>query len=246
MSIVVDQPRPHVMRIRLDAPEVGNAISQAMAVELEEAVIRCGADPEFRVLVFTGTDPAFCAGVDLRDISAGRRVSLHFLDLLAAFPKPIIGAINGVAATGGFELALACHLRVGSPASVFVDRHAQLGLVAGGDMPVRLSRLIGMGNALEISLTGRQVGSAEAFEKGLLTQVVEPDQLEATTLDLAETMATVDGRLSRLIVGLFREHGDLTVAETLKAERAVADEWRDLGARSGALESYRALQQRTA
>src|ERR1700677_1071438 len=143
MSVVVDQPRPHVMRIRLDAPEVRNAISQAMAIEIEEAVTRCGTDPEFKVLVFTGTDPAFCAGVDLRDISAGRRVSMHFFDILATFPKPIIGAINGVGATGGFELALACHLRVGSPSSAFVDRHAQLGMVAGGGMSVRLSRLVG-------------------------------------------------------------------------------------------------------
>jgi enoyl-CoA hydratase len=233
------------MRIRLDAPAVRNAISQAMALEIEAAVIKCGADPDFKVLVFTGTDPAFCAGVDLRDISAGRRVSMHFFDVLADFPKPIIGAINGVAATGGFELALACHLRVGSPASVFVDRHAQLGMVAGGGMSVRLSRLIGMGNALEISLTGRKVGSAEALEKGLLNQVVEHDQLEMTTLDLAETMATVDGELSRLIVGLYRENGDLTLAEALKAERAVADEWRDRRDRSGALGTFKALKERT-
>jgi enoyl-CoA hydratase len=227
MSVVVEQPRPHVMRIRLHAPEVRNAISQAMAVEIEEAVTRCAVDPEFRVLVFTGTDPAFCAGVDLRDISAGRRVSMHFFDILADFPKPIIGAINGVAATGGFELALACHLRIGSPSSVFVDRHAQLGMVAGGGMSVRLSRLVGMGN-----------------EKGLLNHVVEHEQLEATTLELAETMATVDGELSRLIVGLYRENGELPLAEALKAERAAADEWRDRRDRSGALDRFKALKER--
>jgi enoyl-CoA hydratase len=245
MSVVVDQPRPHVMRIRLDAPEVRNAISQAMAVDIEAAVTQCGTDPACKVLVITGTDPAFCAGVDLRDISAGRRVSMHFFDILADFPKPIIGAINGVAATGGFELALACHLRVGSPSSMFVDRHAQLGMVAGGGMSVRLSRLIGMGNALEISLTGRKVGSAEAFEKGLLNHVVEHEQLEGATLDLAETMATVDGELSRLIVGLYRENGDLSLAEALKAERAVADEWRDRRDRSGALQNFKALKERS-
>jgi enoyl-CoA hydratase len=231
------------MRIRLHAPEVRNAISQAMAVEIEEAVTRCGADPECKVLVITGTDPAFCAGVDLRDISAGRQVSMHFFDVLADFPKPIIGAINGVAATGGFELALACHLRIGSPSSMFVDRHAQLGMVAGGGMSVRLSRLVGMGNALEISLTGRKVGSAEAFEKGLLNHVVDHEQLEETTLDLAQTMATVDGELSRLIVGLYRENGELPMAEALKAERAAADEWRDHRDRSGALQNFKALKE---
>jgi enoyl-CoA hydratase len=244
MSVVVDQPRPHVMRIRLDAPEVRNAISQAMAVEIEEAVTRCGSDPDCKVLVITGTGPAFCAGVDLRDISAGRRVSMHFFDVLADFPKPVIGAINGVAATGGFELALACHLRIGSPSAVFVDRHAQLGMMAGGGMSVRLSRLVGMGNALEISLTGRKVGSAEALEKGLLNQVVDHEQLEGTTLDLADSMATVDGELSRLIVGLYRKNSEIPTSEALKAERAVADEWRDRRDRSGALQNFKALKER--
>jgi enoyl-CoA hydratase len=245
MSVLVDQPRASVMRIRLDAPEVRNAISQAMAVELEEAITQCRMDPEFKVLVLTGTDPAFCAGVDLRDISAGRRVSMHFFDVLADYPKPIIGAINGVAATGGFELALACHLRIGSPSSVFVDRHAQLGMVAGGGMSVRLSRLVGMGNALEISLTGRKVGSDEAFEKGLLNHIVEHALLEETALNLADTMATVDGELSRLILGLYRENGELPFAEALKAERVAADEWRDRRDRSGALENFKALKERS-
>jgi enoyl-CoA hydratase len=245
MSVLVDQPRANVMRIRLDAPEVRNAISQAMAVELEEAITQCRMDPEFKVLVLTGTDPAFCAGVDLRDISAGRRVSMRFFDVLADYPKPIIGAINGVAATGGFELALACHLRIGSPASVFVDRHAQLGMAAGGGMSVRLSRLVGMGNALEISLTGRKVLSAEAFEKGLLNHVVDHTLLDETALDLAETMAHVDGELSRLILGLYQENSELPFAEALKAERVVADEWRDRRDRADALDNFKALKERS-
>ena len=243
MSVVVDEPRTHVMRIRLDEPRVRNAISQLMALELEEAIARCSADRDLKVLVITGADPAFCSGVDLRDISAGRRVSMRFFDLLAEFNKPIIGAINGVAATGGFELALACHLRIGSSCTEFVDKHAQLGMVAGGGMSARLARLVGLGNALEISLTGRTIDASEACNIGLLNHVVEHDRLDETALDLAEAIATVDGELCSTILGLYRRNSELPLAEALQAERAVADEWRGRHDRSGALENFKALKE---
>jgi enoyl-CoA hydratase len=244
MSVVVDQPREHVLRIRLDAPEVRNAISQAMALELEQTIDRCAADPELKVLVITGTDPAFCAGVDLRDISAGRRVSMHFFDVLAEFPKPVIGVINGVAATGGFELALACHIRIGSPLTAFVDRHAQLGMVAGGGMSARLVRLVGLGAALEITLSGRKIGADDARAMGLLNHVVDHHVLEQSALDLADSMAAIDGELSSIIIGLYRTNSELPLGEALKAERAVADQWRDSRDRSGALENFKALKER--
>ena len=215
-----------------------------MAVGIEEAISRCATDPSLKVLVITGTDPAFCAGVDLRDISAGRRVSMQFFDVLADFPKPVIGVINGVAATGGFELALACHVCLGSPETVFVDRHAQLGMVAGGGMSARLVRRVGLGAALEITLSGRKIGAEDAPAMGLLNHVLAHDRLQDAALDLADSMAAIDGELAAIILGLYRSSGDMPLGDALRAERAVADEWRDRRDRSGALQNFKALKER--
>jgi enoyl-CoA hydratase len=229
------------MEIRLEAPDVRNAISQQMALDMEAALGACSDDPELKALIITGTDPAFCSGVDLRDISEGRRVSMRFFDLLSNLSKPTIGVVNGVAATGGFELALACDIRIGSERAAFVDRHAQLGMIAGGGMSVRLVRLAGYATALEISLTGRRVGAIEAHRLGLLNSVVEHDALASSAYDLADIIAGVDSDLCVQLLDLYRKSAELPLAEALSAERRVADEWRDRRDRSGALENFKAL-----
>jgi enoyl-CoA hydratase len=243
MGLVVDHPAEGVLRLRLDAPEVRNAISQAMANELESELSAAAADPATRVIVVTGTDPAFCAGIDLRDISAGRRVPLRFFDVLAEFPKPVVGAINGMAATGGFELALACHLRVGSSSAEFVDRHAQLNLIPGGGMSARLVRLVGPSKAIELSFLGRRIGAAEAHRLGLLDQVIEHDRLAEASLEVAGSLVSLDPELTRRLLGLYLASADRPLAEALRAERAAADEWRATRDHSDALSTFKTIHE---
>ncbi len=246
MGLVVDQPAEGVVRLRLEAPEVRNAISQQMATDLEAALIEAAGDPGTRAVVITGTDPAFCAGIDLRDISAGRRVPLRFFDVLAEYPKPVVGSVNGVAATGGFELALACHLRVGSSSAEFVDRHAQLNLIPGGGMSVRLVRLVGPSKAIELSFLGRRIGADEAHRLGLLDQLVAHDRLADATLEVAATLGRLNPELCRRLLDLYRTSADRPLAEALGAERAAADEWRATRDHSDALSTFKTIHEGSA
>src|ERR1700761_7580682 len=119
---------------------------------------------------------------------------------MAGPAAPMIAAINGAAATGGLELALACHFRIGSSDAVLLDRHAQLGLFPRAGMSARLVRVVGPGAALEMSLTGRKVAADEALRLGLLDRVVPADELRTEAIATAAAIASIDPELRRRMV----------------------------------------------
>jgi enoyl-CoA hydratase len=217
-----------VTTVVIDRPEVRNAVDPEHAAALYEAFTAFEADPEAHVAVLYGAGGTFCAGADLRAVSAGR------FDVAApedsdrgpmgptrlALSKPVIAAVAGHAVAGGLELALWCDLRVAEEGAVFgvFCRRWGVPLIDGGT--VRLPRLIGLGPAMDMILTGRPVGAEEASRLGLANRVVPAGQAR----ERAERLAAEIARFPQLCLRhdhlSAREQGGLPLAE------AMANEWR--------------------
>lgn len=184
----------HVAVVTLNRPEARNAIDAALGAALPAAVVACDADPEVRAIVLTGADPAFCAGFDLRDVGGGKKrgANVHpgYWGPLPPTRVPIIGAINGAAITGGFEIALACDFLIASERAVFADTHARVGMVPGWGLTIVLPRLIGTGRARRMSLTAEKIDATTARDWGLVTEVVAHENLMARALELAGSVAS--------------------------------------------------------
>ncbi|MDE3070331.1 MAG: crotonase/enoyl-CoA hydratase family protein [Acidobacteriota bacterium] len=186
--------RGHAALITIDRPERRNAIDGPTAVRLHDAFSRFERDEGARALVLTGAGPdAFCAGADLKalDTFAGRLEAPGGpLGISRLTPtKPAIAAISGYCLAGGLELALWCDLRIATEGSRlgFTERRFGVPLIDGGTQ--RMPRLIGLGRALELILTGRMVSAAEALTIGLVNEVVGPGDHVERALELAERLA---------------------------------------------------------
>ena len=224
-----------VATITLNRPEVRNAINTSMRKGLWAAIDRAEADDDVAVTILTGTDPAFCAGLDLRELgsrpaepvedpSVGSRGSVR------PFPdhaKPLIGAVNGPAITGGFELALNCDFLIASERAVFADTHARVGVMPGWGLSVLLADAVGVRRAREISLSGNFVSASEALTWGLVNRVVPHSELLETVGRLAADIAGNDPRGVSRMLATYREQEDT----------ALADGWRIEGEASHAFRS---------
>jgi enoyl-CoA hydratase len=190
--VVAYERRGSAALVTIDRPERRNAVDGATAAELLEAYERFAADDEARVLVLTGAgEEAFCAGADLKaletldpDAPAG---PMGFSRLTPV--KPAIAAISGWCVAGGLELALWCDLRIAAESAQLgcLERRWGVPLIDGGTQ--RLPRVIGLGRALDLILTGRTVAAAEALAIGLVNEVVAPGAHVTRALELAEAIA---------------------------------------------------------
>jgi enoyl-CoA hydratase len=202
-----------VATITLNRPERRNAINGALGVGLARAVGDCEARDDVAVMILTGTDPAFCAGADLKALSEGvgsetatgddasaegmspddaddpyRRDEIGKYVFRGPYPprtKLLIGAINGPAITGGFELALNCDFLVASERARFADTHARVGIMPGWGITVLLVETIGVRRARELSATGNFLDAETALTWGLVNHVVAHDELLPFTRELA-------------------------------------------------------------
>jgi enoyl-CoA hydratase len=183
--------------VTLNRPEAMNALSMQLRNELADTIDALSRDEAVRVLILTGAGKAFCAGLDLKEIGSG---AISFssavekrdpIRSLARFEGPVIGAINGSAVTGGFEIALACDVLIASTAARFADTHVRVGVMPGWGLSQRLSRAIGIARAKELSLTGNFLSAEQAADWGLVNRVVSPDQLMPQVRKLAEDMLSV-------------------------------------------------------
>ncbi|HEY1704294.1 MAG TPA: enoyl-CoA hydratase-related protein [Trebonia sp.] len=192
-----------VALITLDRPEVRNAIDVETATAICDAVTE---SQDAAVIVLTGTDPAFCAGLNLRSLGTDQLTDLPpFNATVAASRVPVIAAVNGPAVTGGFELALMADFIVASERAAFADTHLRVG-VYPGPVLVDLPRRVGMAWAREMSLTGNFVDAATALAIGLVNHVVPHTELLPFTLKLAASIAESD----REMVATMREDWDAT------------------------------------
>ena len=189
--------RGHVFEMRLDRPKA-NAIDAATSREMARVIAEFSNDPEMWVGILTGTGRFFSAGWDLKSVAEGTSVEGDdygeggFGGLTSNFTlnKPIIAAVNGYAAGGGFELALACDILVASTQATFMLPEVNVGLVATGGGVIQLPKRIPHGIAMEMLYTGRPMQAQEALDVGLICRMVEPDQLMDTAREIADNITT--------------------------------------------------------
>jgi enoyl-CoA hydratase len=183
-DILLIDTTDRVRTLTLNRPKSRNALSTGLRTELFGALAAAQADDDVDVVILTGADPVFCAGLDLKEL--GDTTDLP--DISPKWPamdKPVIGAINGAAVTGGLELALYCDVLIASEKAAFADTHARVGLMPTWGLSVRLPQKVGVGLARRMSLTGDYLSAADALRAGLVTEVVPHEQL----LDAARAVA---------------------------------------------------------
>lgn len=222
-QILLDQKATHAI-IRLNRPEKFNALTSEMFEALDAHLRDLESDDELRVLIITGSgDRAFCAGTDIGELNEADATEIsqrgqNLCNRIESFPIPVIAAINGIAAGGGLELALACHLRVASNSATFSLPETQLGLIPGYGGTQRLTRELGVGSALEMMLTGRSLTGEEALESGLVNRLVQLSELMFEAITLADEISKLSPLSIRACLKAVTEGLDLPLEEGLKLE----------------------------
>jgi enoyl-CoA hydratase len=219
-----------IASVTLNRPKAMNALSRELRAALVEAFTSFAFDPAVRVVILTGAGRAFCAGLDLKElgsgqgpIGGGRAGEPDIVRAMAAFAGPIIGAINGVAVTGGFELALACDVLIASSEARFADTHARVGIMPGWGLSQKLPRAIGIYRAKELSLTGNFLDARTAEAWGLVNRVVAPEDLLSTSMKLARDMLSVPDTGLRSYKRIIDLGFALAFGEALEQERALSN-----------------------
>lgn len=196
-TILVEQTGG-VTTITLNRPEVLNAVNDQMAQELHAALRQAAREAAVRCVVVTGAGRGFCSGQDLRDRAAGtlsyrehlRTTYNPVILLLRTMEKPVLAAVNGVAAGAGCSLALAADLRIASDRASFIEIFSRVGLVPDSGSMWFLPWLVGVGKALELAYTAEPVDAPEALRLGLVNRVVAHEELMPATMDLAARLAS--------------------------------------------------------
>jgi len=191
--VVLVEKKDGIATITLNRPDQLNALSLELRNTLSDEIAKIRGDDSIGVVILTGAGRAFCAGLDLKEMGAGVRPEKGTdpadpPKLLRSLSQPVIGAINGLAVTGGFEISLSCDILIATPEAYFADTHARVGVLAGWGLSQRLSRAIGVNRAKELSLTGNYLSAEKAEQWGLVNRVVPADELMPACRALANDM----------------------------------------------------------
>jgi enoyl-CoA hydratase len=215
--------------LTLNRPQAMNSLSRGLMAALADAVDALEANPDVRVLVLTGAGKAFCAGLDLKELGSGQGTlgegssgvaRRDPVEAIERFTGPVIGAINGAAVTGGFELALACDVLLASPAARFADTHARIGIAPGWGLSQKLSRAIGPYRAREVSFTGNWVGAEQAAAWGFVNRVVPAEDLLSTACAMARDMCSCLPEMLRHYKAVIRDGYALPFGEAMALEKS--------------------------
>jgi enoyl-CoA hydratase len=230
-DLVLVERADGVCVVTLNRPAARNALNEALHRASAAALEAAENDPAVDAVVLTGADPAFCAGLDLKELGAGganlvggRAEGARWSNPIQAvweMTKPVIGAVNGACVTGGFELALGCDFLVASARAVFADTHARVGVTPGGGMSVYLPMAVGLRRAKEMTFTGNFVDAAEAHRLGLVNHVVPHDELLETARQLARDIVGNDAPTVRHLKALYDHNARLAVGDALEHELEV-------------------------
>jgi enoyl-CoA hydratase len=223
-EILLIDTQHRVRTLTLNRPQARNALSAALRSRFFAALSDAEADEDVDVIIVTGADPVFCAGLDLKELGDSSQLP----DISPRWPamtKPIIGAINGAAVTGGLELALYCDILIASEQARFADTHARVGLLPTWGLSVRLPQKVGVGLARRMSMTGDYLSAADALRAGLVTEVVPHDELLATARGIAASIVGNNQRAVRALLGSYHRIDDASTAQGLWIEAVSATQW---------------------
>jgi enoyl-CoA hydratase len=237
---ILTEATDRVLTVTLNRPDARNALNRALMYGLWDAVTAAGTDPGVDVVVITGADPAFSAGVDLKEVSGSvplsapprgpdegpERMPNGLYRFVPEIDKPIIGAINGICVTGGLEIALQCTWLVASENARFGDSHARVGIMPGGGLTVLLAQSVGWRTAVELSLTGRFITADEALRLGLVNHVVPHRELLPYVQGLAHEIVQNDQRAVRRLLQHYKSMAKVaTLDEAHLLEGVMAETW---------------------
>lgn len=228
-ALLVETHGP-VTRLVMNRPDAMNALNLAMFDCFKAELPRLAADDECRVLILTGSGPAFCAGADLKQAMAGEPApgepdfldqAREALDLLAAFPKPLIAALNGVTMAGGLELAMCADIMVAAESARIGDAHANFGVYPGGGGAAVLPRLVPLNTAMYLLFTGKTLSAAEFKALGLVSEVHPDADLNEASLKLAQAIAHKSPIALRRMKEVARSSADKSRADALLHEQVL-------------------------
>ena len=229
-QIIVDRDGD-VVRITLNRPDRLNALTHVMSDELIDAFTAAREDEAVRAVVVTGAGRGFCAGQDLTEFGDAYReggrpdIEQHLeetyhrlIPLIVELPKPVVCAVNGVAAGAGVSLAAACDVRLASEAARFSQAFVKIGLVPDSGGTWLLPRIVGYAKALELSISGDMVDAATALEIGLVSRVVSPETLEKEAAEYAQRLASLPTVATGEAKALLRDALSIDLGEALRRE----------------------------
>lgn len=221
--LLIERDGPVVV-MTLNRPDALNALNRALRGAIVSTLAELTEDDSVRAVVMTGAGRAFTAGVDLKEAGetgfalGADGGSIDLAQAFEAFPWPVIGAINGFAITGGFELALMSDVLLASENARFADTHARVGIMPGWGLSQKLSRLIGISRAKEISLTGSFIDAETAERWGLVNRVYAAEELLPAAIAMAHEMATCDAGMLRNYKAVIDKGFGQTFADALRME----------------------------
>ena len=227
MSVIEVTHQAGVALVTLNRPEANNALNRELSEAIIETFSSLAGDDSVRAIVLTGAGRAFCAGVDLKALTEEPQLLSTGMGLgpesplvaaLEQCPQPIIGAVNGAAVTGGFELALACDFLFASEHARFADTHARVGILPGWGLSQKLSRIIGINRAREMSLTGNFIDAERAEAWGLVNRVCAAESLLETALTSATHIADADPTAVPALKALMNDGAKETLGDALILE----------------------------
>ncbi|KAF8637947.1 hypothetical protein AX16_010580 [Volvariella volvacea WC 439] len=228
-NILTSRPDTGVTLITLNRPKALNALSSPLFAELNKALEEADADQSVGAIVITGSEKAFAAGADIKEMKDKQYADVYknkFLEdwaNMTKIRKPIIAAVSGFALGGGCELALMCDIILASPTAKFGQPEINLGVTPGGGGSQRLAHLIGKSRAMEMCLTGRMVGAKEAENWGLVSRVVGEGEGEVVkeAVAMAKEIASKSQIATQACKEVVNAAYELTLAEGLRFERRI-------------------------
>ena len=216
--------------LTLNRPAALNALSSDLLLSLQRVFEELQEDSDTGVVILTGAGRTFCAGLDLKEIASLKepfsesdfgKATNGFFSTMTAFDRPIIGAINGLTITGGFEIALACDILIAAEEATFADTHIRVGITPAGGISQRLPRMIGINRAKELSLTGNFINAELANAWVLVNRVVPAENLLPACRELAADMLSADRRMLREYKQLIDQGFSGTFSEGMALEMEV-------------------------
>jgi len=223
-DILLIETIDRVRTVTLNRPNSRNALSAALRSRFFAALSDAEADDGVDVVIVTAADPVFCAGLDLKELGDTTQLP----DISPKWPpmsKPVIGAINGAAVTGGLELALYCDILIASERARFADTHARVGLLPTWGLSVRLPQKVGIGMARRMSLTGDYLSADDALRCGLVTQVVPHEELLSTARAVATSIVGNNQKAVRALLDSYHRIDGEQTSAGLWMEAESARQW---------------------